>query len=197
MRWSWIILSCPDLHVLFVHNPQLTATGLHSEETHQPGHVWPGPCGPWDSVIWDSTQSENDPRCTLKMNKKNDHAEQCSLETEYDNPTESRRKSGAWAGGLCSENVQGENVVLEHGTSFSAKLWFCPHCSGLWLIASPLLSIPCEADSHKLCVGPHLSAPTAWLYLYVIFYKIFNYHIPHCDFIGLHLLIWECEHFLY
>jgi hypothetical protein len=52
--------------------PSLTATGLYSGESHLPGHGWPGPHCPWDSVIWGSTQSENDPGCTLKMIKKHD-----------------------------------------------------------------------------------------------------------------------------
>jgi hypothetical protein len=56
MQWSWLILSCSDLYVLFAHIPSLTVPGLHSGECHSPGHGRLGPCGPWHSAIWSSTQ---------------------------------------------------------------------------------------------------------------------------------------------
>jgi hypothetical protein len=72
MQWSWIILSCLDLHGLFVHNPQphshrITKGRISSARLWVARSLWS--LGFW--LCWGSTQSENDPRCTLKMNKKN------------------------------------------------------------------------------------------------------------------------------
>jgi hypothetical protein len=85
MQWSSVILSYSELCVPFVHNPQPHSPMINSGESHLPGHGWAGHNCPQDSVIWCSTELENNLRDSFWLRKGNRSSPK--LWTHNDTPT--------------------------------------------------------------------------------------------------------------
>jgi hypothetical protein len=112
--------------------------------SHSPGHFRPGPCGPWHSVIWGSTQQRrmwdalwrwirNRTPCRALESQNWIWQSQEDLE-EY-----LGHEFGDCVLGMSTEQMWfGVRNLWCLGGPFSAKLWFPPHFCGLFCL--PLFS---------------------------------------------------------